>query len=286
MRRRGSTGYWSRNISESDHDVSASEASGSSRVWNRLRTERNRFDGPVGALRVRRDRMFLPAHRAAAKSARPPDSSISASDWKVLAAFWHPVALSSAITDRPLGVRLLDLSIVLFRASDGLKAALDQCPHRGARLSLGVMRDGLLVCGFHGLHYNGTGACVRIPSIAADAPIPRRVCLTTYLCVERYGLVWVCLSSEPRAPLPEWRSLEDGSGTVVGIEPYYIEASAGRRVENFNDVTHVPFVHTGTFGGPGAVVAAYDVEVTEQTLSFTVPILEQVRYVADGSNQP
>lgn len=43
--------------------------------------------------------------------------------------------------------------MVFFRAEGGAVAALeDFCPHRGAPLSLGAVReDGRLVCGYHGL---------------------------------------------------------------------------------------------------------------------------------------
>ena len=229
--------------------------------------------------------MFMPAHCAAEKSAVPRGSTFTASDWQVLASYWHPVARTSEVTDKPISVQLLDVALVLFRLKDGIKAAADKCPHRGAMMSRGMVRDDLLVCGFHGFHFNGTGECVRIPSIAAGSAIPKRIRLDSYLCQERYGLVWVCLADEPRAPLPEWRPIEDGSGTVVEIESYYIDASAGRRTENFNDVAHVPFVHVGTFGGPEGIIAPYEVEVTERTLSFSTPIVEQVRYTGPGSGE-
>jgi vanillate O-demethylase monooxygenase subunit len=227
--------------------------------------------------------MFLPVNNTQARPAMPSNTGFSESDWNVLSAFWHPVALSSAVTDKPAGVRLLDVPVVLYRTPEGVRAARDVCSHRGGKLSLGSIKDGVLVCGFHGFHYDCAGVCVRIPALPAGSPVPGKLRLQTYLCTERYGFVWVCLASTPRAGLPEWPAIENGSGTVAVVPPSTWQSSAARHVENFNDICHVPWVHTGTFGGPEEAIAPYDVSISETRLSFQADITEQVRY-ADSSN--
>ncbi|MCP5870855.1 Rieske (2Fe-2S) protein, partial [Klebsiella pneumoniae] len=56
---------------------------------------------------------------------------------------WHPVAASAGLaigTMQP--VRLLEQELVIWRSSDGaVQAWDDRCPHRGARLSLGWVKD-------------------------------------------------------------------------------------------------------------------------------------------------
>ncbi|WP_213956663.1 MULTISPECIES: aromatic ring-hydroxylating dioxygenase subunit alpha [unclassified Variovorax] len=232
--------------------------------------------------------MFLPVKNAGAKGPRPAHSGFSESDWGILASFWHPVALSSEVTDKPWGTTLLDVPVVLYRTPEGVSAARDVCPHRSARLSLGTVRDGRLVCGFHGFEYAADGACTRIPALAADTPIPRKLCLQAYLCQERYGLVWVCLSKVPRAGLPEWPHIEDGSGIVAVVPPGTWNASAARHIENFTDLCHVPFIHTSTFGGPEVVIEPYEVQVDGMKLAFEAPVVERVRYVGEdtGYAQP
>ena len=67
------------------------------------------------------------------------------------ASLWHPVALSTAVEKTPLAVQLLERDVVLWRADDGaVQAFADQCPHRGARLSLGRVHDNRLECAYHG----------------------------------------------------------------------------------------------------------------------------------------
>ena len=50
--------------------------------------------------------MYLPIHQGQV-SEFPPDSGYSESDWHVLAGFWHPVAVSSEVRDKPVAARLL-----------------------------------------------------------------------------------------------------------------------------------------------------------------------------------
>ncbi|HSW15617.1 MAG TPA: aromatic ring-hydroxylating dioxygenase subunit alpha, partial [Ramlibacter sp.] len=224
--------------------------------------------------------MFMPVKTVPALSARPANSGFTESDWEILSAFWHPVALASEVADdKPLGVMLMDVPVVLYRAANGVNAAHDRCPHRSAKLSLGAVKDGHLVCGFHGFEYAGDGACVRIPALAKESPIPKKLCLQSYLCEERYGLIWVCLAKEPRAPLPDWPQAEDNSGTVAIVPPSNWNASAARHIENFSDLAHVPWIHTSTFGGPEVTIEPYEVSVRGMTLAFEVPMVEQVRYV-------
>jgi vanillate O-demethylase monooxygenase subunit len=230
--------------------------------------------------------MSLIAKTEAVKVQLPRNCTFSESDWEILSTYWHPVAESDEIADSPVRVYLLDTPMVLFRTDAGISAAKDVCMHRGGQLSLGEVRDGKLVCGFHGFEYNGEGTCVGIPALAKGSPIPKKLRLRTYQSEERYGLIWVCLADEAKSGLPSWPQLEDGSGNVISSPSYVINASAGRRVENFNDIAHVPFLHKNSFGGPATDIAPYDVDVTEQTLSFKTNIVEQTRYVGSDAEGP
>src|SRR5262249_11700596 len=92
---------------------------------------------------------------------------IEAEAFGALAEHWY-VACTEAEVKRakPLGTRILGLGIVLFRAADGeIVALVDQCVHRGTRLSAGRIADDCLVCPYHGWHYDRHGSITRIPSI-------------------------------------------------------------------------------------------------------------------------
>jgi phenylpropionate dioxygenase-like ring-hydroxylating dioxygenase large terminal subunit len=190
----------------------------------------------------------------------PRSCTFHEQEWGVLARFWHPVALGTEVQAKPIQVTLLDETLVVYRIRNRVLAARDVCLHRGARLSLGWLEGDNLVCGFHGFHYDSSGACVQIPA-HPHQPIPKKLCLKLHPTVERYGLVWVCLGGEPAAPLPDWPEMENGSLKQVALPPIDWNASAGRQIENFNDLAHLSWVHTGTFGHrDNPLVERYQVE--------------------------
>ena len=93
---------------------------------------------------------------------------------EVLGHFWHPVARSEEVTDKPIKVKLLDQPLVLWRSDGRIAAFYDLCIHRGAPLSLGWLDNGELVCAYHGWRYASDGSCTRIPSLPADRVIPAK----------------------------------------------------------------------------------------------------------------
>jgi phenylpropionate dioxygenase-like ring-hydroxylating dioxygenase large terminal subunit len=162
--------------------------------------------------------------------------------------FWHPVAFAADVVDAPLAVTLLDERLVLTRFPDaGVRAFADICPHRGAALSLGVLDDGCLQCPYHGWRFDDAGACRRIPA-TMGARIPSRAQLRPYHVTEACGLVWVCLDDEPAFPVPEFPELDDPAYHVVAVPSYDWRCGAARRVENFVDLSHIPWVHDGVLG--------------------------------------
>lgn len=174
---------------------------------------------------------------------------------------WHPVARSVDLINTPMSVRLLDRAVVLWRAPSGdVVAAPDRCPHREAPLSAGLMQSGCLVCPYHGWTFGNEGRCVRVPSATDGVPVPPRAHLKTYDCQERYGLVWVCLGV-PAAPIPEIVQDQDPAFRRINTPVDVWKVSATRMVDNFLDITHFPYVHTGTFGlGQNPVVPRFELQ--------------------------
>ena len=161
---------------------------------------------------------------------------------------WYPVAEGADITDAPVAVRLLGDDFVLWRRSEGrLAAAPDRCPHREAPLSLGSMVGDTLTCVYHGWGFGIDGQCVSVPSSGPDAAIPPSAHLLCVHVEERYGLVWMC-PGDPPGSIPRIAQEEDPRFRRIntGIDPWTV--SAPRMVDNFLDISHFPYVHTGTFG--------------------------------------
>lgn len=179
---------------------------------------------------------------------------------EVFSAYWHPVAFSREVQERPVAFRLLGTDGVVWRGDTGVAATQRYCAHRGADLCQGERVTQGLRCAFHGWTYGQDGQCLRIPS-QPSAPIPASARLDTYRCIERYGLVWVCLADTPVAPLPEWPELEDGTVATVALPRLDWDVSAGRMMEIILDVAHLSWVHRGTFGNPEQPeVPPYEVE--------------------------
>ncbi len=213
------------------------------------------------------------------KNARilPRNCTFTESDWKILAGFWHPVLFDHEVADTPVRAKLLDVDLVVYRTSGGVSVARDICPHRGTRLSAGWIKDDRLVCPMHGLCYDHTGQCTKIPSVGnPKARIPPRMRLQSLLSEVRYGIVWACLEGEPTHPLPIWSGIGDDKLKKLFIPSGTWNAAASRHVENFNDVAHFPWVHKATFGGyEDDPVPQYEVEKTDYGLTFDLPYLEE-----------
>ena len=199
--------------------------------------------------------------------------------WRILAAHWHPVALSRHLGTRPLAVGLLDQKIVIHRGTSGdAMAAVDRCPHRGAALSGGASEGDLLVCPYHGFRFDHSGRCVLIPADPCLRP-PPRLQLQVISVREAYGLIWLKLLDDgPTDPPPfvEWSA---PGYLQVQPDPVDWATSAGRQIESFLDVSHFAFVHRQSFGeAENSAVPGYEVVRTNDGFNFN--------YVSTVSNYP
>jgi phenylpropionate dioxygenase-like ring-hydroxylating dioxygenase large terminal subunit len=183
-------------------------------------------------------------------------------DYCALLDQWHVVAKSAELSaDKPLACTLLGERLVLWRADGAPNAWADQCPHRGAPLSLGSIKGCHIVCPYHGWAYDAQAQRVHVPAhpnLSRPMPAPIR----RYEIEERYGFVWVCLG-EPARGIPEIPHWLDSDYKKSFAGPYRFGANALRCVDNFIDATHFPFVHSGINGKPEAPDTTIDYQVTE-----------------------
>lgn len=186
---------------------------------------------------------------------------------------WHPVAQAAEVTgDAPLGVRLLERDVVLWRSPAGqVQAWANQCPHRGAKLSLGRVEGGRLACAYHGWQFAAGGACLHVPALPAFTP-PADLRVQAHAAREAYGLVWVQLAPDAAAAagVPLFEAETDARLRKITCGPYDVASSAPRVVENFLDLSHFAFVHEGGLGTREATaVDDYRVEPTPTGLRAT-----------------
>ena len=161
---------------------------------------------------------------------------------------WYVAEWADAITDALTSLEILGERVVLYRAADGTPVALeDACPHRKLPLSMGRREGDSLVCGYHGLTFDRSGACTAAPTQTA---LPK-ACVRSYPLAERYGLVWIWMGDPAKADpakivdIPQWGSPAWGlnRGPVMHVDCHYLYV-----VDNLLDPTHVTWVHPGSFG--------------------------------------
>ncbi len=181
--------------------------------------------------------------------------------------FWYPATTSDALTDEPLKTRMLGQDFVLFRDATGTARCLSNtCTHRGGSLGDGKLRNGDIQCPYHGWQFDGQGKCTRLPSLGADATIPKRTRIDAYPVEERYGLVFCFLGDLPeseRPPImeiPEWGD----EGWTHTIQQFDFDIFYERSMENGVDPAHNEFVHdTHGFSGDRDDYKVPDFELKE-----------------------
>jgi vanillate O-demethylase monooxygenase subunit len=181
---------------------------------------------------------------------------------------WYMAGWTDEIGERGLARRIADRPIFLYRLQDGsIAAILDRCPHRFAPLSLGARDGDNLVCGYHGLTFSPAGKCVRNPFAER---IPAGTDVPTFAAIERDGIAWLWGGAKDQADpalIPDFSFVPDTphSRTIRGYTP--MQANYEYGTDNLLDLSHIEFVHKGTFAGQGVIFAGkHSVRVEGDTL--------------------
>lgn len=162
---------------------------------------------------------------------------------------WYPIAWSREIGRKIEPRRIVEKNVVLFRKEDGAVVGMeDACPHRLLPLSLGKLRGDTIECGYHGMTFDCSGKCVRIPG---QEMIPPSAVVKTYPTHENMGLVWIWMGDPTLARTEDVFDLaqyHDPAWSVAEGDALYIKANYLSLADNLCDPAHVSFVHTSTLG--------------------------------------
>ena len=181
---------------------------------------------------------------------------------------WSMAAWAEEVGEGLVSRRILGRRTLLMRTSGGDVVAMeDRCPHRFAPLSMGERRGDEIVCGYHGLTFNAAGACVRNPY---SEKIPAGGKVRAFPVVERDSVIWLWPGDPELADptkIPDFSFLPDSATnrTVRGYTP--MKANYQYGTDNLMDLSHIEFVHKGSFAGAGVIFAGtHSVEQDGDTL--------------------
>ena len=161
---------------------------------------------------------------------------------------WYVAAQPGEISRTPFARTICNEPIVFWRTEAGEPVAFeDRCCHRRMPLRKGVTEGDRLRCHNHGLEFDPTGACVRVPGQTTVPPDAR---VRVFPAVEKYNWIWVWLGDPDEAdeelivPFP-WRTSPDW-----GDKGAYFHIAADYRlvIDNLLDQSHLAFVHATTIG--------------------------------------
>ncbi|MDR6910173.1 Rieske 2Fe-2S family protein [Rhodococcus fascians] len=173
-------------------------------------------------------------------------------------------AVRAADLDKPGAFRTVQIgreSVIVTRTRTGaIKAYLNVCAHRGARICMedkGEVKRSFQ-CPYHAWTYDLDGKLIAAPNLTKMPDIDRvRYGLTSVSVEEWLGYVWVNLSDDPASfDTTVVQDIRDRLGDVESIDRYKIEdLGLGRRVsydvkanwkliiENFMECYHCATIH-------------------------------------------
>lgn len=147
--------------------------------------------------------------------------------------------------------------VVITRTKDGIRAFINMCTHRGARLvHEGCGSAHRFTCPYHAWTFSPAGDLVAIYSEPDFGDLDKTdYGLTALPCLEKAGLIWVTLDPGSTLDIGEFLSGYDSLLAEFGFESWHYQHS--QRVEGPNwkiaydgylDYYHLPILHRETFG--------------------------------------
>ncbi len=179
---------------------------------------------------------------------------------------WYVAADAAELGRSLLGRWICGEPVVMYRTEAEKPVVMDdRCPHRRYALSKGKLIGNVVQCGYHGLEFDASGACVRVPG---QPNIPPRLRARIYPTVEKDGWVWVwpgdsALADTSKVPDNHWN---DAPGWTPVMGYINFRANTQLVVDNLLDLTHETFVHTGTIGEQAVATTPAETKVDGRTV--------------------
>lgn len=168
---------------------------------------------------------------------------------------WYVAAWADQVpADGMLARKILGQGLLFFRDKEGRAVALrDRCPHRYAPLHAGQLKDGIVQCGYHGLQFNGEGACVFNPH--GDGMIPPNAKVQSYPVEERHDALWIWMGDREKADpalIPDFSAVINDGNAIVR---HYLNPQAHYElmIDNLLDLGHTAYLHPDSLGSEAII---------------------------------
>ena len=207
--------------------------------------------------------------------------------------WWVAMWSQDLRSGEPIARTLLNDDVVLYRTAQGKAVALaDACPHRLAPLHGGKVIGDRLMCPYHGLEFDPSGACVRNPHGSEKIPAAART--RSYPVMEKHSLVWIWMGEKTPDPslIPDFSMLDEGSGQQISKRDWLVmEANYELVVDNLMDLSHTSYLHDGILGNEDTIKvdlrieqAGNQVRVQRIANNRKIPGFFDLRFRRDGAS--
>ena len=167
--------------------------------------------------------------------------------------YWHPVALTSEVSEVPREIRILGEDLVIFKTSKGNIGLVHKaCPHRRASMAYGKTEDEGIRCCYHGWLFSPNGEILETPGEDQETKQAKKLRETfklgAYPIIEFNGLVFSYLGPMDKiAEFPHYDSFEI-PGNISS--PYRIDYNCNwiQVLDAIMDPLHTSFLHGQSSG--------------------------------------
>ena len=167
--------------------------------------------------------------------------------------YWHPVALTSEISEIPKEIRILGEDLVIFKSTkDKIGLVHKACPHRRASLAYGKTEDEGIRCCYHGWLFSTNGEILETPGEDIDSKQAKKLRdtfkLGAYPVIEFNGLVFSYLG--PMEKIPEFPHYDSFKIPGNISSPYRIDYNCNwiQVLDAIMDPLHTSFLHGQSSG--------------------------------------
>jgi vanillate O-demethylase monooxygenase subunit len=161
---------------------------------------------------------------------------------------WYAAGFSGDFGRTLTARTYLGEAVVIYRTEDGTPVALeDRCAHRRLPLSMGRLDGSRIECAYHGLVYDESGTCIKIPG---QTSVPQGARVRGYPVLDRHTYLWIWMGdpkfSDPRL-IPDYSAIDEAGERTSRIR-LHLECNYLLTVDNLLDLSHLAYVHSTTTG--------------------------------------